>query len=85
MGRKEHNDQVCCAVCGSLDVQYAVWHSPNTGEVFDLFGSWNAGDNTFCATCDIEGRDPNPPLVDKGAEPKEWKAARKKAARREAV
>jgi hypothetical protein len=55
---------ICCAVCGSLDVQYAIWSNPNTGENGEMFGSWNAGDNTFCADCDMEGRDPNPDLID---------------------
>jgi hypothetical protein len=76
-------EQVCCAECGSLDVQYAVWYAPNEGIPHDHFGSWNAGDNTFCATCDIEGRDPNPNLIDASAEPKEFKAARAKCVRRE--
>lgn len=85
MGKKQKAKPVieagdcCCEVCGSLNVQYAVWYSPNTGETHDVFGSWNAGDNTFCADCDIEGRDNcNPPLVDKGASPQEFKRARAK-------
>jgi hypothetical protein len=32
-----------CKACGSPHVQYAIWHSPNTGEKHDTFGSWNAG------------------------------------------
>lgn len=74
------DNDICCAVCGSLRVQYAVWHSPNTGEVGELFGSWNAGDNTFCADCDEEGRACNAPLVDKSvsrADAKEFRLARK--------
>lgn len=75
--------KTCCAVCGSLHVQYAVWHSPNTGEVHDLFGSWNAGDNTYCADCDNRGDNPNPPLIDEGCDPRDYKAAQKARARRE--
>lgn len=54
---------VCCKVCGSINVQYAIWHNPNTGEVGECFGSWNAGDNTFCADCDAEDRNANPDLI----------------------
>jgi hypothetical protein len=74
--------QICCAACGSLNVQYAVWYSPNTGAAHDLFGSWNAGDNTFCEDCDMEGRDPNPCLVDSDAEPEAFNRARRKLARK---
>ncbi len=55
---------VRCTVCKGTNVEYAVWQNPNTGEVGDTFGSWNAGDNTFCRDCDAEGRDPNPDLID---------------------
>jgi hypothetical protein len=87
MGDNDDNDNngpvtCCCAVCGSLRVQYAAWYSPNEGTCSgELFGSWNAGDNTFCADCDMEGRDPNPPLVDKDCDPKDFKAARKRRER----
>ena len=81
----------CCAVCGSTNIEYAVWHNPNTGTIGELFGSWNAGDNTFCADCDMEGRDPNPPLLDQSLDPKEFAKLRKlrtkldeKAAKQEA-
>lgn len=64
---------ICCAVCGSSDVSYAVWHRPNTNEIGDIFGSWNAGDNTFCDDCDDCTN-----LVDKGAEPELFAKARAK-------
>ncbi len=73
--------QICCAVCGSLNVQYAVWYRPLTSEVMDEFGSWNAGDNTFCEDCDTEGRDPNADLIYEGTEPVAFKKARAKRAR----
>lgn len=88
---KDDGPECCCAICGSVNVEYAVWHNPNTGAVGELFGSWNAGDNTFCADCDMEGRDPNPPLLDVGLDPKEFAKLRKlrakldeKAAKQEA-
>lgn len=66
--------KVCCAVCGSPNVSYAIWHHPNNEDTDgDVFGSWNAGDNTFCDDCDD-----NSDLVDKGAEPKAFEAARAK-------
>lgn len=74
----EDTATVCCAECGSIQVEYAVWHDPNTGVTGDVFGSWNAGDNTFCVCCDIEGRDCNAPLVDKGADPQLFRKARAK-------
>ena len=70
-------EQVCCAACGSLQVEYAVWYSPNTGQSGEIFGSWNAGDNTFCADCDMEGRNPNPSLLDSSVEPVAFKRARR--------
>jgi len=83
--------ECCCAVCGSTNIEYAVWHNPNTGVVGELFGSWNNGDNSFCADCDMEGRDPNPPLLDQSLDPKEFVKLRKlrakideKAAKQEA-
>jgi hypothetical protein len=69
-------DPCICAECGSLNVQYAVWMSANTGETHDVFGSWNAGDNTFCEDCDMEGRDPNPRLMHQSENPKEYKRLR---------
>lgn len=66
----------CCSVCGSLLVEYTVWYDPNTRETGEMFGSWNAGDNTFCADCSVEGRNPNPDLLDEKAEPDKFKAAR---------
>lgn len=71
-------ESCCCGVCGSPNVEYAIWFNPNTLERGEPFGSWNAGDNTFCADCDVEGRNPNPPLIDAGAEPKEYGRARSK-------
>ena len=73
--------ECCCAVCGSATVEYAVWHNPNTGSVGELFGSWNNGDNTFCADCNMEGRDPNPPLLDQSLDPKEFAKLRKRRAK----
>lgn len=69
---------ICCSVCGSDQVQYAVWFSPTTLETYDVFGTWNSGDNTFCETCDVEGRDPNADLLDVDADPKAFKAKRAK-------
>jgi len=43
-----------CTVCGSDNVSYAVWFHPNTKAVGDVFGTFNHGDNSFCADC--EGR-----------------------------
>lgn len=68
---------ICCAVCGSIRVQYAVWYSPNTHETDDVFGSWNAGDNTFCADCDEEGRDCNADLLDENVDPEQFNKLRK--------
>lgn len=73
------DEKVCCAACGSLNVQYAVWYSPRTGATHDVFGSWNAGDNTFCEDCDIAGRDPNPNLIDESCDPEQYAAARERA------
>lgn len=70
-------DLCICCVCGSLNVQYAVWHSPNTGVTHDMFGSWNAGDSSFCEDCDVEGRDPNPSLMHESENPKEFARLRK--------
>ena len=67
--------EVICTECGSHEVQYAIWFDPNTQRTYDLFGSWNAGDNTFCVECDINGRDPNPPLVDKNADDARYRVA----------
>lgn len=62
---------VCCARCGGLNVEYTVWYRPNTDEPGEMFGSWNAGDNTFCNDCEL-----NTELLDGGAEPEEFLAAR---------
>src|SRR3990167_8535913 len=77
-------DQCCCTECGSLDVQYPVWFSPNNGSTHDLFGSWNNGDNQFCEDCDMEGRDPNPALMHKSENPKEFARLRAKRAKLDA-
>jgi len=64
------NERVCCTVCGSLNVGYAVWYYPNAShQDFDVFGSWNNGDNSHCPDCDLNGRNPNPPLVCDGTHP----------------
>lgn len=53
-----------CAECGSPNVSYAIWYHPNTGATGDVFGSWCAGDNSFCDDCDdctdLISRDSNP-------------------------
>jgi hypothetical protein len=41
-----------CAVCGSENVQHAMWVSVNTGDVHDDFGSWCSGDNSWCEDCE---------------------------------
>jgi len=41
-----------CAVCGSENVQHAMWVAVNTGDVNDDFGSWCAGDNSWCDDCE---------------------------------
>lgn len=71
--------RVCCAVCGSINVQHVAWISSNTGEIREDFGSWNAGDNTFCEDCDLEGRDPHPSLIDIDADGDAFNNARAKA------
>ena len=70
-------DECICCVCGSLNVQYSVWMSANTGVTHDMFGSWNNGDNSFCEDCDTEGRDPNPSLMHESENPKEFARLRK--------
>jgi hypothetical protein len=40
-----------CSVCGSTDVEHAMWVAVNTGEPTDLFGTWNYGDNCWCNDC----------------------------------
>lgn len=42
---------VCCSKCGGANVQHAAWIRSNTEEVVEDFGTWNAGDNTFCEDC----------------------------------
>lgn len=74
------NVECCCSRCGGIDVSYAVWYHPNAADTTgEIFGSWNAGDNTFCDDCD-EPTD----LVDKSAEPERFAKLRDKAVRREA-
>ena len=41
-----------CAVCGSEDVQHAMWVNVNTKEVFEDFGTWCSGDNNWCEQCE---------------------------------
>jgi hypothetical protein len=55
--QEEYNARVSdnvtrCKECGGTNVQAAFWVDPNTHEVFDGFGTWNSGDNTWCADCD---------------------------------
>lgn len=69
-------DLCICEVCGSSNVQYSVWYSPNTGQTHDMFGSWNNGDNSFCEDCDMEGRDPNPRLMHESENPAQFKKLR---------
>jgi len=40
-----------CAKCGSTDVHHALWVHLETGDVREPFGTWCAGDNSFCANC----------------------------------
>ena len=51
-----------CAVCGCRDVQHAMWVGVNEGTVHEDFGSWCAGDNSYCPECDVAGRDAHPQL-----------------------
>lgn len=64
---------VCCSKCGGMNVEYSTWYNPNTGETGDIFGSWNAGDNTYCCDCGE-----NTDLIDGSADPEEFLAARAK-------
>ena len=41
-----------CAVCGSENVQHAMWVNVNTSEVLGEFGTWCDGDNSWCEDCD---------------------------------
>lgn len=59
IGSNEPTQTNYCLSCGSTRVQYAVWYAPNTDEVLDTFGSGNQGDDTYCADCDENGRDPH--------------------------
>lgn len=73
----DEDDEDCCARCGSLDVDYAVWR--RTGEVF---GTFNQPDTVFCNDCE-GGEDGNNRLISKGADPEAFKRARAKWARAE--
>lgn len=57
-----------CARCKGTNVQHAMWVNPNTDEVFDEFGSWCAGDNSWCEDCeahtDLVGTDNAPALTE---------------------
>jgi hypothetical protein len=48
-----------CKECGSTDVQVMEWVDANTNALIGGAESSGAAD-TFCETCDEEGRDPNP-------------------------
>ena len=53
MSQDSKDDGECvCSVCGSENVQHAMWVSVNTGDVHDEFGSWCSGDNSWCEDCD---------------------------------
>lgn len=41
-----------CNKCHSRHVQHAQWVDLNTHEIFDLFGSWCHGDNSWCEDCE---------------------------------
>lgn len=58
-----------CAVCGSTEVQHAMWVDVNTEVVRENFGSWCYGDNSYCPRCAGEGRDPHPNIVARDGEP----------------
>lgn len=60
---KEKPIKTVCSVCGSDQVQTLDWIDPNTGEVVGGNDCMQDSD-TFCATCDAEGRDPNPGVTD---------------------
>jgi hypothetical protein len=64
---------VICEDCGSDNVEYAVWHNPNTEELGEAFGTFNYGDNTFCHECDDNKR-----LLFKGDNPEKFKELREK-------
>lgn len=56
-------DTWVCAECGSKNVEATFWVNVNTNVVNDGFGSWNAGDNTYCPDCSHQGRSPHPDLI----------------------
>jgi len=76
--RSQDGNTVCCSRCGGLRVEYAIWHNPNSGENGEAFGSWNAGDNTYCADCDD-----NTDLVAAASEPQRFQRLRRKRIRQE--
>jgi len=43
---------VVCAECKSPDVQLMAWVDPNTNEVIDDVGPWEAKDYNYCNECD---------------------------------
>ena len=43
---------VWCGVCGSTNVDMAMWVNPNTREIGDDFGSFNESDAVFCNDCE---------------------------------
>lgn len=55
---------VCCTVCGGIQVSYAVWFRPLSGETGDIFGSWNQEDSSFCDDCEEGGT-----LLDRDIDP----------------
>lgn len=49
--RGDGGDSVC-AVCGSDDVEHAMWVTLKTDKVGEVFGTWCNGDNNWCPKCD---------------------------------
>ena len=49
----EPGEDYVCSVCGSGDVQHAMWVRVNTDEVLDSFGGWDSSlyDNSWCEAC----------------------------------
>ena len=45
-------DKFVCSVCGSCDVEHAMWVDPNTDQPNDVFGAWNESDAVWCRACD---------------------------------
>lgn len=52
-----------CSVCGSAEVQHAMWVTLNTEQVRGEFGTWNYDDNTWCPDCCDAGRDGHTKII----------------------